>query len=360
MKVLYLINFAGKSGTERYVENLVDYLHPGRCECGVCYGVDGPLAEKMRRRKVPTFHVKMRHIFDLAAAWRLARICREEGYDVIHAQYPRENYIAILSKLFGNQARVVFTSHLTLRQPVYWRWLNRVFTPRNHRIIAVCNESSGLLRENGVAPERIQVIFNGIDASAMPRRDRSVLAEFGIHDEPVISILTRFVPDKGLGFLCEAMYALKQKTSLPFRVLLVGDGEEYYTIKDQVRRLGLTEHIIFTGFREDCAQLLAASDIYLNTSCRNEAMSFAILEALGCGLPVVATDVGGNRDLVELGGQCGFITDFGDTEAFSDRVCQLLLDTGLRSRMSHAAREKASTVFDLRHLLEMVYQTYQS
>ena len=53
MKVLYLINFAGKSGTERYVENLVEYLYPDRCGCGRCYGVDGPLAEKMRRRGLP-------------------------------------------------------------------------------------------------------------------------------------------------------------------------------------------------------------------------------------------------------------------------------------------------------------------
>jgi len=358
MKVLYLINFAGKSGTERYVENLVEYLYPEKAQCGLCYGVEGPLANKMRKKNIPTHRVKMRHFFDLIAAKQLADICLQNGYDVIHAQYPRENYIAILSQLFGNRAKIVFTSHLTIHQPVYWRWLNRLFTPKNHRIIAVCNESRGILTENGVAPDRIQVIFNGIDPNAMPQRNRQVLKEFGITEEPVLCILARFVQDKGLFFLCDVMAKLKKKTDLPFRLLMVGDGEEYYPIRDRIRELGLSEHIILTGFREDCGKLMAASDVYLNTSSCNEAMSFAILEALGCGLPVVATNVGGNSDLVNLGGNCGFITDYGNTEDFADRVCQLLEDTSLRSRLSQAAKEKASTVFALDRLLRDVYETY--
>ena len=360
MKVLYLINFAGKAGTERYVENLIAHLQPSKAICGLCYNVDGPLAEKMRTQGIPTHRIEMRHMLDLRAARELAALCRREGYDVIHAQYPRENYIALLAQRFGSGARVVFTSHLTLHQPIYWKLMNRVFTPGNHRIISVCREGADILKSNGVCPERIEVIFNGIDAAAPLPRDRRVLSEFGIRDEElVLSILARFAPEKGLGFLCDAIARVKETTRVPFRVLIMGDGELFSEIQAHIGQLGLTDTVILTGFRTDTARLLAASDLYLNSSECNEAMSFAILEALGAGLPVVATDVGGNSDLVHLGGTCGAIIPYGDTQGYAQAIINLLENDALRGEYSRTAYHKATHEFDLHQLLDAVYQTYQ-
>lgn len=360
MNVLYLINFAGKAGTERYVENLVEHLHPEKAFCGLCYNVDGPLAEKMRAKGIPTHRIEMRHMLDLRAAKELAALCKSQGYEVIHAQYPRENYIALLSRRFGSGARVVFTSHLTLRQPWYWKLMNRIFTPGDHRIISVCSEGADIMKQNGVAADRIQVIFNGIDATAPLPGDRGVLREFGIGDtERVISILARFAPEKGLDFLCQAIARVKQRTQVPFRVLLMGDGELFDSIRSQAAHLGLEDTVILTGFRTDTAGLLAASDLYLNSSKCNEAMSFAILEALGAGLPVVATDVGGNSDLVHLGGKCGEILAYGDVEGYAAAIVKLLENDALRAEYSRAARHKATHEFDLHRLLDAVYQTYQ-
>ena len=359
MKVLYLINFAGKAGTERYVENLIGYLHPDKAACGLCYNVDGPLAQKMRDRGIPTHRLDMRHMLDLKAAKELAALCRREGYEVIHAQYPRENYIALLAGFFGSGARVVFTSHLTLHQPIYWKLMNRFFTPKNHRIISVCREGADILKSNGVCPERIDVIFNGIDASSPLPKDRAVLEPFGIRpEEKVISILARFAPEKGLEFLCDAISLVKQRTGVPFRVLIMGDGELFGQIRDRVSQLGLADTVILTGFRTDTAKLLAASDLYLNSSSCNEAMSFAILEALAASLPVIATDVGGNSDLVHLGGTCGEIIPFGDAEGYAEAIVRLLEDDGLREACSRTALHKATSVFDLHQLLDAVYQTY--
>ena len=358
MKVLYLINYAGNAGTEKYVEDLLRAC-PGRCQGGLCCNVDGPLAEKVRAMGVPVFRLSMKNPFDLAAAKKLARLCREEGFDVIHAQYPRENYIAILSRLFGSGARVVFTAHLTLAQPLPWRLLNRVMTPHDHRIIALCGEGAQVLAKNGVDKGRTTIIYNGIDASAMPPRDRSPLAEFGIgEDEAVLTILARFAPEKGLPFLCRAVARLREKTQVPFRVLIVGEGEQLEEIRQLVRTLGLTDTVLLPGFRKDAARLLAASDVYLNSSQCNEAMSFAILEAMASRLPVAATDVGGNRTLVELDGQAGFIVPYGDVEGYSDAVRALLEDAGLRQRLGEAARNKTLGVFSLGHILDQTFETY--
>ncbi len=359
MKVLYLINYAGKAGTEKYVENLVEHLHNKQCECSLCYNIDGPLAEKMRAKGIDCYQLEMNSPFDTAAAKKLAQICKDNNIDVIHAQYPRENYIAIRSKKYGNKAKVVFTSHLTIYQPLAWKFFNMLYTKKNHCVISVCNEGKDILISNKVAKDRIKVIFNGIDAAKMPQHDRAPLSEFGIGDELVISILARFAPEKGLHFLCDSIKRLKEKTERPFKVLVMGDGEQFEEIKQKAEQEGLSDTMIFTGFRTDTAKLLAASDIYLNTSRENEAMSFAILEALANALPVVATDVGGNADLVNLGGSCGNIVDFGNTEAFSDALKAILEDDELRAEYSQKAKEKATSIFDLAKLLDDVYETYK-
>ena len=359
MKLLYLINYAGSGGTERYVELLAKYYHNNKCSCGLCYNIGGPLVEKLKDLGIPVYQLEMKSILDLAAAKKLAKLCADEGYDVIHAQFPRENYIAILSKIFGRKAKVIFTSHLILEQPPIWKLLNRFFTPKNHAVLTVCTYGREVLERNGVARDKIRIVFNGVDAAAAPERDRSILREFGIGDEEkVITILTRFSEEKGVPFLLRSMAKLKETTAVPFRLLLVGTGPDFDRDKELVSQLGLEDHVILTGFRTDTAALLAASDLYLNSSS-SEAMSFAILEALGAGLPLVLTDVGGNPELVNTGEPCGLLVPYGDEDAYAAAIAKLLEDDALRLRYAAAAKAKAAREFDLYNLLNELFEIYK-
>ena len=359
MKVLYLINYAGSGGSERYVELLARYYHNNKCTCGLCYNVDGPLVEKMKALDIPVYQLPMRSPLDMAAAKKLAKIAKDGEYDVIHAQYPRENDIAILAKRFGCKARIVFTSHLIMEQPPLWRILNRIFTPRNHAVLTVCTYGKEVLERGGVARDKIRIVFNGVDAPAAPRRDRTVLREFGIADEEkVITILTRFSEEKGVPFLLRSIAKLKERTAVPFRLLLVGTGPDFDRDKALVPELGIEDKVVLTGFRTDTARLLAASDIYLNSSS-SEAMSFAILEAMAAGLPLVLTRVGGNPELVNTGEICGLLAPYGDEDAYADAIAKLLEDDALRARYAAAARAKAEGEFDLYNLLDKLFEIYK-
>ena len=359
MKVLYLINYAGSGGSERYVELLARYYHNNKCSCGLCYNVDGPLAEKMKALGIPVHKLEMKSILDIAAAKALAKLVREEGYDVIHAQYPRENYIAILAKNFGCRAKIIFTSHLIMEQPTVWKLLNRIFTPKNDCVLTVCTYGRQVLERNGIAKDKIRVLFNGVDVKAAPAHDRSVLAEFGVReDERIVSILTRFSEEKGVPFLLRSVAKLKKMTTVPFRLLLVGTGPDFDRDKALVSELGLEDTVILTGFRTDTAALLAASDIYLNSSS-SEAMSFAILEALGAGLPLVVTDVGGNPELGNTGSVCGLLAPYGAEEAYAAAIATLLEDAALRPSFAAAARAKAEKEFGLYNLLDELFEIYQ-
>ena len=362
MRVLYLINFAGKAGTEKYVENLVDHLHGKKCDCQLCYNIDGPLADKMRERGVKCHQLEMRSPFDKKAAKRLAEICREEGIDVIHAQYPRENYIAILSKKYNPGVKVVFTSHLTIYQNAVWKFFNRRMMKKDHRVISVCDEGKDILISNGVPADKIEVVYNGIAPGAAPGprepgRERPALGE-ALPDGAVCAfIMARLAPEKGLGFLIEAA-GKAIGSGAPLYVFIAGDGDERAALEQSIGAAGLADRVKLLGFRRDTDALLADADIYLNTSSSNEAMSFAILEAMAAGLPLVVTRVGGSPDLVRVGGECGFVCEYGDVAAFSDALVKLAGDPGLRARYGAAARDKAENQFELSRLLDKVFELY--
>ena len=246
-----------------------------------------------------------------------------------------------------------------MEQPPLWRILNRFFTPKNHAVLTVCTYGRQVLERGGVAKDKLRIVFNGVDAAAAPVRDRRVLQEFGIRDEElVITILTRFSEEKGVPFLLRSIAKLKERTQIPFRLLLVGTGPDFDRDQELVSQLGIDDKVVLTGFRSDTGRLLAASDIYLNSSS-SEAMSFAILEAMGAGLPLVLTDVGGNPELVNTGTVSGLLVPYGDEDGYADAIRQLLEDDALRSRFAAASRAHAEREFDLYHLLDKLFEIYQ-
>lgn len=362
MNVLYLINFAGKAGTEKYVENLIR-IGRGRINPFFAYNIEGELSQKMKEASVPGLQLEMGWRSAFFAAKKLAAFCRENEVEVIHAQYPRENIIALLSKRYCNRPKVVLTNHLTLRlgglSGFVWRALNRHFTPKNHCIIAVCNEGRDIMINNGVLPERIRVIFNGIEPAKQRLKSDAARKELGLSEDCfVMTILARFAPEKGLGFLLDSLTELKQKTDRPFCCLICGDGELFGEISARVFETGLQNECRLLGFRKDTREILLGSDIYLCTSSCNEAMSFAILEAMNAGLPLVVTDVGGNRDLAETGIVCGFVSAYGDTDSFSSNIKRLMEDTALKEQLSAATAEKIEKYFDLNKLADDVFAAY--
>lgn len=356
-RILYLINHAGKAGTEKYVLNLVKAYHGTRAHCFFAYNESGLLSEQMQELGIPSFQITMKNSFDFKAAKQLAQICRDNNIDVIHAQYPRENYIAVLSKRYFAGPKVVYTCHLTLKNPFWHRPFNRYITNRNHKIISVCNNGADLLVQNGVRREKIDVIFNGIVPEEYKPIPSTIREELGIApDTFVITTLARYHMAKGLDFFTDSIAKLKQIAKRPFVVLYAGDGELFEDIRAQIQRLGLEKEILQLGFRSDTDNILRGSDIFVNSAKCYEALSFAILEALSRKLPVVATDVGGNSDI--LNNDCGLLVPYGNTDAMANAICRLMDEPALYQRYSKNALKAIFEVFNLNKILDDTFAVY--
>ena len=361
MRVLYLINHAGKAGTEKYVYNLVKRFNGKETECFFAFNEAGQLSEQLDELGIPCFQFEMRKPFDFRAAKKLAEICKANDIDIIHSQYPRENYISVLSKRYYKKPKAIYTCHLTLKTGFPWFVTNKIMTPRDDKIIAVCNNAKELLVSNGVNPKKIDVIFNGIPYDESPNPPSTLREELGIpKDAFVISILARYHMSKGLDFLVEAISELDKMMKRKYVLLIAGEGEHFDEIKELIHEKGLEDKILQLGFRSDTENILCASDAYVNSSKCYEALSFAILEALSKRLPVVVTNAGGNPDIVNEKTNCGFITDYGDTHAFAEALYKLSEDKELSRTLGENGKKATKDIFNLEKVLLETLDEYKS
>lgn len=358
-KILYVLNHAGKAGTERYVESLVDRLHNKKIKAYLAFNEDGLLVEKMKIRGVQTFRIKMRNPFDIKAAIDLSKLCKRYDIDIIHTQFLRENYIAMLSKIFNPKIKVNYTNHFVLENNCILRITNRIISKLQNRIVAVCNKGKEMMIKNGVPGEKITVVFNGVDIDAWQEHEESTLRkEYNIDNDVFVFLCaSRFAYDKGHEFLINAVWELKKITQMKFKCILANDGSFLEDRKKQVADMGLCGDIIFTGFRKDIKNLIYGCDLYINSSL-HEALSFAIIEVLACGKPVIATDMAGNGDIINDETNCGILVKYNDAKGLAYSINRLINDAQLRNTLSKNAIKAARTKFNLDFVVEETYNLY--
>ena len=362
MKVLYLLNHAGKAGTERYVETLVRYLSAdGRVEPYFAYNEPGLLVERMQAMSVPCRQIEMRSPYDLPAAKVLANLCREWGIELIHTHYLRENYIAMLAKGRNKAIRSVYTNHFVLANSSLNRLSNRLMDRRQDRMIAVCNLGREQLVKNGWSRDKISVIFNAVDLDAWAgdRSDSTLRRELGIpEDRFVMLCASRFAGDKGHKYLIDSVKRLTELCAVPFTLVLAGDGPLLEPTKAQVQELGLEDCVKFIGFRKDIKNLYKGADLYVNSS-QHEALSFLIIEAMAAGLPVIATDMGGNSDIVNDEAGCGMLVEYDNPDSMAVAMKCFLEDPAFAARCRENARRTIEDKFEIHKMARATYGVYE-
>ncbi len=360
MKVLYLLNHAGKAGTERYVETLVKYLGGSKVDPYFAYNESGLLVERLAAMGVPTRQLTMESRFDFKAARALAQLCEEWDIDLVHCHYLREHYTALLAKRYNKKIRVVYTNHFILPNNLVTRLSNHWLDKRQDQMIAVCNRGKEQLIQNGWDGERIQVVFNGVDLDAWAGEESTMREELGIPaDRFVMLCASRFAHDKGHAYLIRSLKELTEMHHGPFTMVLAGDGELLEPTKALAAELGLTdEQVKFIGFRKDIKNLYKGADLYVNAS-EHEALSFLIIEAQAAGLPCVITDMGGNRDILEGPEQGGLLAVYDDPASMAGCMKRFLEDPAFTRQCRAKALENIAGRFEIHALAEDTYHVYE-
>jgi glycosyltransferase involved in cell wall biosynthesis len=332
-----------------------------------CLDEIGPLGMELRAEGFPIVLLGRKAGFDWGCPLRLARLVREQQVDVVHAHQYTPFFYAMTARLRGPRRPILFTEH-GRHQPDYPRprrmLANRLFLSRRDRVVGVGEAvRQALINNEGIPGRRVGVLYNGIDvdafaaAGAGPGLRRTVRKEldFG-RGEFVLLQVAR------LDYLKDHATAVRTMArvvnQMPHaRLVLVGDGPERPAIEAQVRELNLADKVRLLGTRADVARLLHAADSFLLTST-SEGIPLTVIEAMAVGLPVVATDVGGLREVVD-DGATGFLAPAKDDAALAGHILRLAADADLRRRMGLAGRERAKQNFDEPRMAEDYGRLYR-
>lgn len=279
--------------------------------------------------------------------------------DVVHTHAWGTLVEGVLAAALARVPVVVHGEHGTMQTRWHQRLVQRVVWGRVDQVLSVSSVlASRLGREIGFDPERILTIRNGVDTDRFDPALRSASRlELGLGGgEILIGTVGRLVEVKNQALLVTAFAAVARERP-EARLLLAGDGPLRGELLALARTLGVDAQLRLLGHRPDVERVLAALDVFVLSS-HSEGLSNTILEAMASGVPVVATDVGGARELV-VDGESGLLTPAGDAGALASAIGTLIGDADVRTGMACAARERALSEFSITRMIDAYTRLYE-
>lgn len=321
--IVHLVLGLDVGGLERVVLRLVERADRARFKVSVCALTSGgQLEPELRGLRVPLVVSPRRHGADPLLVGRLARMFRAQRPDIVHTHNPAPHLYGALAATLargypgGALARVIHTKH-GRNHPDDARKviLNRVASALSDRIVAVSDEARGVvLQAERIDAGKVLTIHNGVDTSAFrPAADKDGLRRrLGLRPSAfLLGCVARLSPEKDHATLLEAFARLVRRAE-GVRLCVVGDGILRASLERRVRDLHIEDTVDFLGMRADVAELMGAFDAFVLAS-KTEGISLTLLEAAASGLPIIATSVGGNGEIVRAG-QSGWLVPASDPE----------------------------------------------
>lgn len=335
----------------------------------------GPLSEAATQANIPCLFVPdlVREIsprHDWRALWQLRALCLTHAFDVIHTHSSKTGLLGRLAGRLAGVPLVIHTVHgyafpaaRTRRERRFYLGLEWLGARLCDAMIVLKEDDRKLAQQRlGVPTDRLILLPNGVDTERFRPRlteERQRLRETLLNisaDTLAIGMVGRLWRQKNPHCLVEAASRILRDARVDVRFFLIGDGELRESLEQRIAELGLGDRARILGWREDMPDLLPALDIFVLPS-RWEGLSLAILEALACGLPVVVSDIPGNRDLVDID-RDGLVFPDDDAAALATALTRLINDAELRHAFGQAGREKVLRYYRLEQRIERIRDFY--
>ncbi|WP_437755685.1 glycosyltransferase family 4 protein [Sorangium sp. So ce1389] len=328
VKVAHVVLSLNVGGLERVVLRLLERTSRERFAPVVCALQEpGALADELARLGVPLVVLSRKPGLDPGLPVRLAAWLRREGIRLVHTHNPGPHlYGALAAGLAraasfagggggGGGPRVIHTKH-GRNYPKQKRkvLVNRMAAALTDRVVAVSDDTRAVALEvERVDPAKVVTILNGVDPEVFrPGDARAARARLGVRDAGYhVGCVARLSPEKDHATLLTAFARLREVRPDAY-LTVIGDGPVRPALEQQAARLGLGGAVLFTGTRGDVAELLPAFDVFALASL-TEGISLTLIEAASAGLPIVATRVGGNPEIVKEG-ETGLLVSPGSPE----------------------------------------------
>ncbi|MGH9442240.1 MAG: glycosyltransferase, partial [Thermoanaerobaculia bacterium] len=289
---------------------------------GVVSRGDGQIRERCASAKIDFHALPLRNEFDLGSARRLARLYRDREVEVVHVHKGIAHSVALEATFLGSRRpAIVVNRGVSFPLDVF----NRIkFHARLGAVVTVCEDIKRVIVESGrLRPEQVRVIYAGVDLATFDpaRLDRDkVRTEWGVEPEEFLLVQVGAREWKGWKHLVEAT-AIARKAVPRLRTAIVAckNEDQKREVADYAASRGVGDAVLPVGFRYDMPDVLMAADAAIDLSYEGLGVTGTIREAMALEKPVIATDAGGNPELV-VGGESGLLVPVRDPEAAASAI----------------------------------------
>jgi glycosyltransferase involved in cell wall biosynthesis len=350
-----------RGGAEKQLVLLAKGLDRSRFEPHVILLTrDGPYRQELEEAGVPVTLIGKRFKLDIGSFFRLVRFLKDQKFDLVHTWIFAANSYGRLAAQRAKIPHIVAGERCVDEWKRWWHFaIDRYLARRTDKIVT---NSSGVV-EFGAAHGLQRSLFEVIPNAVPPlNTDETARAEIrrqlGLPSDAVlIGVVGRLWPQKGLKDLLWGMELIRVVRD-DAHLVIVGDGPERQRLEYYRDQIGLGHRVRFVGHQDRATRWIQAFDLLWNGS-HYEGQSNAILEAMQSGVPVLATDIAGNRDLI-VPGETGFLYRRGDLATLARRTQQILNNKDLYIRLSASSRQRVAEKFSLRAMIEAHERLYSS
>lgn len=350
MKVLHVESGRHLYGGAFQAVTLMRGLTARGIECQLVCRVGAAIAAAGRPHASRVHELAMKGDLDVRTLFRLRALIRSERPDVVHlhSRFGTEIWGALAAR--AERVAVVHSRRVDNTEPKAWvRIKYRLYD----QVVAISEGIRQVLLAEGLAPDHVVCVHSAVETDRyVPDRSAAPAfrAEFGLADtDPVIAIVAQFIPRKGHRTLIDALPRILAEVPRT-RVIFFGQGPQEEPMKALVAERGLTDVVRFAGFRNDLPRIVPCLDLVVHPAA-TEGLGVALLQAASCGVPIVASGVGGIPEVVR-DGVTGLLVQPGDVPGLADAVLALLADPARRAACGRAARQHVLDHFSADAMVE--------
>jgi glycosyltransferase involved in cell wall biosynthesis len=360
LKILHISESYGWSGGANQAQTLAKELNKKGHINYIACPENGDLYKKAKENSIETFNFNPKTKSAILDGFKISKLIDEIKFDVIHAHHPKAHNAAVVAKFLSRHKPVLVVSRRVSHSlPKNILAKLKYKTSLVDAYIAVCEYVKNILVNYGIDEKKIYVIYSGVDRKKFFKKEKDMefKKELGInYDEFVITLIGNFSYDKGQHILIDALDILRKK-GYRFKVIFAGKNTDSDELKRMFQKKLPIEWGVFLGLRDDVEKILNITDINVNAAIKGEALSGSLREAMALGVPSVASDIAGNREILKDGFN-GFLYNPGNYISLATKLEILINNTELRNIFSNNATKTIDEKFSIDTMVEKTLDVY--